>query len=113
MPAETVFMKAGNLHRVCEVTTAEGASLLVEPYAIFTSSKNKLEYLCFQVSEPQGWRELDARTVAGVKLRDSEFKTRPDYSPLDRERYPLMHYSIPTHDGRQRWGEKRARTAGL
>jgi hypothetical protein len=44
--------------------------------------------------------------VASVKLRESLFTARPDYSPLDRDRYPVMHYSIPTHDGRQRWGEK-------
>ena len=113
MSADTVFMKAGNLHRVCEITTVDGSSLLAEPYAIFTSSRNKLEYLCFQVSEPQGWRELEARTVASVKLRESQFATRQDYRPLDLDRYPLMHYSIPTLDGRQRWGEKRrASTAG-
>src|SRR5512140_3414803 len=113
MSADILFMKAGNLHRVCEITRADGTSLLAEPYAIFTSSRNRLEYLCFQVSEPQGWRELEARTVASVKLRDSKFTTRPDYSPLDLDRYPLMHYSIPTQDGRQRWGEKRrVSTAG-
>ena len=108
MSADILFMKAGNLHRVCEITRVDGSSLLAEPYAIFTSSRNRLEYLCFQVSEPQGWMELEARTVASVKLRDSGFTTRQDYSPLDLNRYPLMHYSIPTHDGRQRWGEKRA-----
>jgi hypothetical protein len=106
MSAETVFMKAGNLHRVCEITRTDGSSLLAEPYAIFTSPRNKQEYLCFQVSEPPGWRELEARTVTGVKLRESGFTARPDYSPLDRNLYPVMHYSIPTHDGRQRWGEK-------
>ncbi len=108
MSAETVFMKAGNLHRVCEIAGKDGSVTQVEPYGIFTSARNHGGFLCYQVSEPEGWRELESRDIARVKMLDSVFRPRQDYDPFDKIRYPVMHYSIPTHDGRQRWGEKSA-----
>jgi hypothetical protein len=108
MSAETVFMKGGNLHRVCEVAGPDGSVSLVEPYGIYTSPRNRHNFLCYQISEPQGWKEIDSRSIASVKLKDAEFTPRRDYDPFDKNRYPVMHYSIPTLDGRQRWGEKPA-----
>ncbi len=108
MSAETVFMKAGNLHRVCEITGTDGSVAQAEPYGIYTSPRNHACYLCYQISEPEGWQELEQRDVTRVKLLEATFKPRQDYDPFDKMRYPVMHYSIPTHDGRQRWGEKPA-----
>lgn len=106
MSAETVFMKAGNLRRLCEITASDGSTIQAEPYAIFTSPRNKHCYLCYQLTEPQGWKELESRLVKAVKLQQDGFKPRPDYDPFDKNRFPVMHYSVPTQDGRLRWGEK-------
>jgi hypothetical protein len=106
MSAEAVFMKAGNLHRLCEFAGTDGSVTLAEPYCIYTSARNKYCYLFYQITEPQGWKELESRHVASVKLKEAGFKTRTDYDPFDKNRFPVMHYSIPTEDGRLRWGEK-------
>jgi len=105
---DATFMKGGNLHRLCEVTLEDGKTARVEPYAIFISPKKRRHYLWFQVSgsdpsETPGWKSPEASSVKGVKLAEGAFTTRQDYDPFDKAKFPVMHYSVPAPDGRQRW----------
>lgn len=112
MSIDTVFMKGGNLHRVCEATLADGSVLMVEPYAIYTSRDKRHHFLWFQLSSgpasDPGWKHPEVSSVASMKLGQESFETRRDYNPFDNETFPLVQYSIPTHDGRQRWLAARA-----
>ncbi len=111
MSADAMFMKGGNLHRVCEVTLADGRNLIVEPYAIYTTRSKRRHFLWFQrgsrPGEDSGWKHQEVSSVATVKLRDESFQTRLDYNPFDSEIFPVVQYAIPTHDGRQRWAAAR------
>ncbi len=96
-------MKGGNLQRVCEMTGTDGSAVRVEPYAIYTSGKNKRYLYFYQLDEPAGWKNMETRLAASVILCEQQFTVRQDYNPLDKNVFPTMHFSIPTHDGRQRW----------
>lgn len=104
-------MKCGNLRRNCEITFRDGRTVVVEPYAIFTGESKRRLYMWYQLSSdpPEekegntGWRTPEAAHVASAKLCDTPFTVRRDYDPFDRKRMPMVHYSIPTADGRQRW----------
>lgn len=115
MPSDTNFMKAGNLGKLCELIDKDGLAALVEPYAIYTSSRGRRRLYCYQVSEPKGWRSVDPAQIAAVRIRDEKFSPRPDYDPFDKSQFPMMHFSIPTLDGRQRWADKPStdKTAGF
>ena len=109
---EAVFMKGGNLHKLCKITLTDGRDFTVEPYAIYTSGRKRRCYLWYQISssdpgEERGWRSPEAASVATAKLLEDPFDTRRDYDPFDRVEMPVVHYSIPTHDGRQRWMDAR------
>ena len=108
MAIDATFMKAGNLHRLCEITFANGQTSKVEPYAIFTSPKKRRHYLWFQLSssdpeETSGWKMPEAASVSSATLTEEPFTVRRDYDPFDKEKLLMVHFSIPTHDGRQRW----------
>lgn len=105
MGAENTLMKAGNLQRVCELTTNQG-TVLVEPYAIAISAKGRRELLCYHLADEPAWRTIEMRFITAVRMLDATFKIRTDYDPFDRNRFPVMHYSVATHDGRQRWADK-------
>jgi hypothetical protein len=112
MSLEATFIKAGNLQRLCELSTPEGSRFVVEPYMIFTSGKKRRSYRYYERSsnvpdsEP-GWRSTEARYISGIKLLDESFELRKDYDPFDKAEFPVVHHSIPTHDGRQRWMDAR------
>ena len=111
MAVEAVLIKGGNLRRMCEVTLADGKEVTVEPYAIYTAPTKRRHYLWFQVSDladDSGWRNPEARTVTAAKLTESSFNTRREYDPFDRDKFPVVHYAVPTHDGRQRWMDSRS-----
>ncbi|HXP89256.1 MAG TPA: hypothetical protein VN841_31340 [Bryobacteraceae bacterium] len=108
MSLDATFMKGGNLLRVCDVTLADGKTARVEPYAIYTSPKRRRHYLWFQIGssdpdEAPGWKSPEASAVASVRLAQETFTVRRDYDPFDKQKLPVVHYSVPTHDGRQRW----------
>src|SRR5690349_10755284 len=101
-------MKGGNLRRLCLMTLTSGETVTVEPYAIYTSSKKRRHYLWFQIPGPDpeeqgGWKHPEAVTIASAALAEDSFDVRRDYDPFDKEKFPMVHYSVPTHDGRQRW----------
>jgi len=112
MPVDATLMKAGNLRRLCDITLTDGATAKVEPYAIYTSSKKRRHYLWFQLSssdpeEGSGWMNPEASSIASAIVTDEAFVIRQDYDPFDRSKFPVVHYSLPTHDGRQRWLDAR------
>lgn len=102
-------MKAGNLRRLCEVTFREGKTALVEPYAIYTAETKRRLYLWYQLAsdppEEPGWKSPEAVQVVSARVRDETFSPRPQYDPFDSQKYPVMHFCIPTADGRQRWAD--------
>jgi len=108
MSQDATFIKGGNLLRVCEVTLAGGSKVTVEPYAIFTSPKKRRHYLWFRTSRSDpddrpAWESPDASSVKLIRLTEDSFKIRRDYDPFDKEKLPVVHFSVPMHDGRQRW----------
>jgi hypothetical protein len=105
MSAEAVFMRCGNLRKVCEVKDSAGNLLLVEPYAIFTSIKKRKHVHFYQLSGPggEGWKTPESRDLVAGRMLEDTFTPRSGYDPFDKQLFPVMHYSIPTHDGRQRW----------
>jgi hypothetical protein len=111
MPAtESVFMKSANLHRQCELTDAQGNRTVVEPYAIFTSAKGRRCYRCYVISpavDPNvgPWANPEVASVANVQMVEGTFQIRAAYDPFDKQLFPMMHFSLPTPDGRQRWAD--------
>src|SRR5688500_18712365 len=111
MSLETVFMRGGNLRKLCEIGDEAGNTHTIEPYGIFTSGKNRRCLYYYLVSSsipetPEGWKTEEVRRLTGCKLTEQGFAPRIDYDPFDKHEFPIMHYSIPTHDGRQRWMDK-------
>ena len=106
MAVEVAFMKAGNLARVCELTDAEENIWLIEPYAVYTSSRGRRSLWYYQLDAPEGWKDPEVRFVRRVKMLEEKFTVRADYDPFDKNRFPIMHFSIPGKDGRQRWADK-------
>lgn len=107
---ESVFMKAANLGRLCELTDSGGHGMVVEPYMIFTSPKGRRCLGCFLVSpEPEPgspvWRTPELSEITGCVMREDKFQLRTSYDPLDKQAFPMVHFSLPTHDGRQRWAD--------
>jgi hypothetical protein len=105
---DATFIKGGNLKKVCEVKLADGSTVTVEPYAIFTSPRKLRHYLWFRTGgsnpdEGPGWQSPEASLVASVRLGEQSFTVRRDYDPFDKGKFPVVHHSIATHDGRQRW----------
>lgn len=104
-------MKGGNLRRLCEVKFRDGKVATVEPYVIYTAESKRRLYLWFQLSseppEEPGWRTPEAAYLVSGNLCEATFTPRADYDPFDRKKFPTMHYSIPTADGRQRWMDAR------
>ncbi len=101
-------MKSGNLKKVCELTLNDGSIVTVEPYAIYISPKGRQQFLWFQLSssvagEHAGWKNPETSAVKAAKMLEQTFEIRKDYQPFDKSLYPLVNFSIPTHDGRQRW----------
>lgn len=111
MSVEAVFMKAGNLRRICELTLADGRAVRIEPYAIFTAPNRRRHFLWYQLTgeseEDRGWRQVEASLARSAKLCEQSYEARRDYDPFDRQRFPVVHYTVPTHDGRQRWADAR------
>ena len=52
-----------------------------------------------------GWKHPEAASVTAMKLLETPYTPRKDYNPFDTVKFPVVHYSVPTHDGRQRWLE--------
>ena len=107
MSEEVAFMEAGNKGMLCELDLRDGNFVTVEPYAIYTSAKKRRCLLYYQMSRAgaqgdMGWRQVERSTVRGAKVLDRPFATRKDYNPFDKMTYVMMHYSIPTVDGKQR-----------
>ena len=113
MSIDATFMKGGNQLRLCDIKLTDGKTARVEPYAIFVSSKKRRHYLWFQIAgsdpdEDPGWKSPLASSIASVTVAEEPFKVRRDYDPFDKRQFPLVHYSVPTHDGRQRWHDARS-----
>ena len=107
MSEEAVFMDGGKQLKLCEIDLRDGNVVTVEPYAIYTSNKKRRNMMWYQVSRAgaqgeNGWRHVDAATVKKVKILDRPYAIRKDYDPFDKMTLTMMHYSIPTIDGRQR-----------
>lgn len=105
---ESIFVQAGEARCLCELTDSAGNTRIVEPYMVYTTSKQTRSYHCYQLSgfsestRTEGWKNIPVDTIASVTVSDDSFEQRTEYNPFNEKQFPEVHFSIPTSDGRQR-----------
>lgn len=108
MTPEEVFVDAAKMLKVCMLTDTAGNSRVIEPYMVYTSSKGKILFHCYQLEgysergNPQGWKNPEVATFISARASDQSFTPRPEYNPFNTKMFPEVHFAIPTNDGRQR-----------
>jgi len=108
MSVETIFIQAAEESRLCELVDRGGNSRIVEPYMVYTSATGKRLFHCYQVEgysksgEPTGWKNPQVNSFTQTTIRNGTFTPRPEYNPFNYNMFPVVHFSIPTVDGRQR-----------
>jgi hypothetical protein len=102
------FCTAGRELRYCELVDAFDRVRTIEPYMIYVSEHGKRYARFYQIHGysrsgfPQGWKDEELITFAGIQALDEHFEIRPDYNPFDKKLFQTVEFSIPTFDGRQR-----------
>ncbi len=108
MSVEATFTEAARSRRLCELTDAAGNIRLVEPYMIFTSSRGRRLFHCYQLKvytrpgRQRGWRNPPVAGIEAAAIVDQPFTPRSSYNPFNERNFPEVHFAIPTADGRQR-----------
>jgi len=108
MSAESTFVQAARNHNLCTLTDHEGNTRIVEPYMVYTSSTGKRLFHCYQLEgysrrdRVPEWKNPEVESFLFAAIRDAKFAPRPDYNPFNLRMFPIVHFSIPTEDGRQR-----------
>jgi hypothetical protein len=108
MSVESTFIEAARNHNLCMLTDPQGNTRIVEPYMVYTSSTGKRLFHCYQLEgysesgRPAGWKNPEAESFLFAQIRDPKFAPRPEYNPFNLKMFPIVHFSIPTDDGRQR-----------
>lgn len=109
MLVEDTFVEAANDLKLCELTDTIGNKRLVEPYMVFTSNKRKRLFHCFQIEgysesgRHTWWKNMEIGLFTIAVIHDETFNPREGYNPFNFKKFPVVHFSIPTIDGRQRW----------
>lgn len=108
MSVEQTFIKAGEKLTLCELIDQKGNRRLVEPYMVYTSSKKKRLFHCFQLEGysksgvARGWKNPEIKSFCQATIQDEKFIQREEYNPFNTSMFPIVHFSIPTADGRKR-----------
>lgn len=108
MSVEEVFIRAARARHLCELTDASGARRLVEPYMVFTSSRGKRLFHCYQLTvygwpgRRRGWRNPPVSGIVSAQPIEAAFTIRRTYNPFNEALFPKVHFAVPTADGRQR-----------
>jgi hypothetical protein len=110
MTLEQTVVQAAKGLRVCELTDLGGNTRIVEPCMVYTSTKGKRLFHCYQLSgfsergQSQGWKNPEVESFTAVEVLQDNFKPRPEYNPFNLKMFPVVHFAIPTVDGKHREG---------
>jgi hypothetical protein len=108
MSAEDAFVAAARARCLCELTDAAGNIRLVEPYMVFTAGTGRRLFHCYQLrvylrpGRTRGWRNPRVASIAEVTLVPQTFTPRASYNPFNERQFPVVHFALPTRDGRER-----------
>lgn len=108
MTVEETFIEAAQRRRLCELTDAAGTIRLVEPYMVFTSSRGRRLFHCYQLTiytrpgRQRGWRNPAVQSIVSAAIVEQPFTPRASYNPFNERLFPTVHFAIPTADGRRR-----------
>ena len=108
MNIESTFVQAAKNLNLCDLIDHRGNKRIVEPYMVYSSATNKRLFHCYQLQgysksgQPVGWKNPQVNSFAQAILRDETFTPRKEYNPFNYEMFPVVYFSIPTIDGRQR-----------
>lgn len=108
MHVEQIFINAARLFKLCKLIDVNGNIRLVEPYMFCTSAKNKRLFHCYQLEgysrsgNIPGWKNPEVSSFVNAIMVDKSFFQRPEYNPFNIKMFPIVHFSLPTFDGRQR-----------
>jgi hypothetical protein len=109
MSVEQIFIKAGGQLTLCELIDQKGNKRLVEPYMVYTSSREKRLFHCYQVegysesNQSSGWKNPEIKSFHQARIQqDKKFIPRKEYNPFNETMFPIVHFSIPTADNRKR-----------
>lgn len=93
---------------LCELIDQNGNRRLVEPYMVYTSSKDNRLFHCYQIEgysvskKVPDWKNPKVKSFRQVTIQDKTFIQRKEYNPFNNSMFPTVHFSIPTADGRKR-----------
>lgn len=105
------FISAGRNLKICILVDTEGRSRTVQPYMYYTSSKNILRFHCYQLKgyskskNEIGWKIPEANSFESLIITEETFEQSDEYNPFNEEKFPIVHFAIPTKDGRVRQAE--------
>lgn len=108
MSVEPTFIQAAKSMKLCELVDQNGNKRLVEPYMVYSSATGKRLFHCYQVQgysesgQSSGWKNPQVDSFLQASVVDETFTPRREYSPFNYKMFPIVHFSIPTVDGRQR-----------
>jgi hypothetical protein len=108
MSAESTFIEAGRNYNLCTLTDLEGNTRTVEPYMVYTSAREKKLFHCYQVAgfsesgQATGWKNPEIAAFLSAEALADTFAPRDEYNPFNYKMFPVVHFSIPTRNGRQR-----------
>ena len=108
MSVESIFIEAAKSRRLCELIDRNGNRRLVEPYMVYSSVTGKRLFHCYQLEgyskrgQSTGWKNPEVASFVHAVIREETFTPRIEYNPFNYEMFPIVYFSIPTIDGRQR-----------
>jgi len=108
MNPENIFIGSAKLLKACRLKDAQGNTRTVEPYMVYVSSQGKRLFHCYQLSgfsergQVVGWKNPEVGLFQLAEILEEFFAVRPGYNPFNSKMFPVVHFSIPTYDGRQR-----------
>lgn len=108
MSVEANFINAAKSLKLCELIDAMGNERLVEPYMVYTSAKGKRLFHCYQLrgysesGKETEWKNPAIGSFVRAVIRTEVFVPRNEYNPFNYKMFSIVHFSIPTLDGRQR-----------
>jgi hypothetical protein len=108
MYAEDIFIHAARSFKIWELIDIYGNIRVVEPYMVYTSSKGKRLFHCYQLEgysksgTVPAWKNPEVSSFVNAIIIDKLFSQRSEYNPFNMKMFPIVHFAIPTIDGRQR-----------
>jgi len=108
MSFENELKKSATNRHLCWITDINGNRRLVEPYMVYTSSRDHRLFHCFQLEgysmsgAGTGWKNPKVSNFISAEETDMLFKIRDEYNPFNYEMFPRVHFALPDANGSQR-----------